>query len=712
MLKNKKLTILALIFISFLCISSALGEYIFTKSDSENVDGNTIIAGRQFPDIILKAGYENTSCTVQSGIDGSEVSLDDVEKFFIQDKDVEDLYGNHFVQLKKYYINMSQDSEGIITYNLSSTKLDDTYFVCPYFKDKDGNEVDYAYYGKYKGSVTDGKLCSKSGVTPINCTSIDSIRSFAKENGEEYHQTDWCAVFTAQIMFMCAYKTTKSTGIIPDRGKLQTTGTATEQILGIEDLTGNGMEMVDGIVVRGGSSLDEVTISWADKISDYAADLATNQTVLTGATGSSGEYISKMYYGDDQPALSLFPKELGGSNSTFYCNSFDYGTTVDQTYVTFWGASGWYDYDGIFYYQSNRNWGYRNGTNVCARLHAKKIVSSKITLKAGYEDASCVVTDFNGDDISQDDVKKFFVQNEDVEDSYGNHFVQLKKYYINMTQDSSGVITYKLSNTKVDDTYFICPYFYDKDGNEIDYAYYGKYKASVSDSKLCSKSGVTPRNGTSIDSFRSFARANGEEYHQTDWCTVFTAQIMFMCAYKTTNSSSILTYRVKKQTTGTADSQFFGIEDIIGNGFEFVDGLAFKCGPSDAQLSQGHIYWANKISEYATCTDLTTNEANLDGYIDSTWGNDNVYVTEMICAGSSALSLFPKDTNGDSSHYYCDKFFNGASEGTYYSCIWGASGSSNAAYGMFCLNFSYTWGTNNMTNLGARLHAKKIELAS
>ena len=296
---------------------------------------------------------------------------DEIIDFFVADTDVTDSLGNHFVKLKKFYVLITQESDGTLTYKLSHYKVNSNYFLNPYFKDKDGNEIDYAYYGKYKGYVSSSKLCSKSGVTPTYSTTIDNYRTYARNNGANYHQTDWCAVFTAQIMLMCVYATTQATNILTYRSYGSSTGSGT-QILGIEDIIGNGYEDVDGVVFRSGTSLAASSVSWADKISDYASGITTNQTTLTGATGSSGSYISKMYYVSGKPALSIFPKTLSGSSSTYYCDTFYYNSSNSPN-LCYWGAFGSRDSDGLFFLRCGSAWSYTD-SYIGARLHSKSLI--------------------------------------------------------------------------------------------------------------------------------------------------------------------------------------------------------------------------------------------------------------------------------------------------------------------------------------------------
>ena len=723
MITNKKIIGVIVSLISLFSISSVVGKYYFTKSSNISLNGTTNIANNfEFADVILKAGNEDTSCTVKDK-NGNDISQDEIKNFFVENDDVEDMYGNHFVQLKKYYVNMSQDSNGVMTYRLSKTKIDDTYFVCPYFKDKDGKEINYAYYGKYKGKEVDGKLCSKTGLSPTYSVSVDTFRTYAQANGDQYHQTDWCAVFTSQIMYMCFYKTTGNKLTYRDNNSLTGSGT---QFLGIEDIVTNGCEYIDGIVFNGNGALNECSVSWADKISDYkGSNVTTHNTILTDAHSTTfyGGEIKEMYYEDGKPALSIFPKLLTGDDGddyvSYYCAAFywDNDSSIGNPEVCAYGNADDENGGGVFGLDCDSNWDY-TAPSFGSRLHTKKLALS-MTLKAGYEDTSCSVTTANGDEASQDYSKIFFVNNEDVEDTYGNHFVELNKYYINMSQDSDGVITYKLANVKIDDTYFVCPYFKDKDGNEIDYAYYGKYKGSVTDGKLCSKAGVIPTYSTTIDDFRTYARANGDQYHQTDWCTVFTAQIMYMCFNKETNSNHISTGdRPRSMKTGTSNELFLGIEDIIGNGYEFADGIAVY--NNSYKLKKKAVCWCDYINDYSE--NITTHETTLQNAIaDDGYSYGTIVNKYYVDNGSLALSLFPKNLSTKASSgadgykdsvYYCDQFSYSTDSNGKSSCVlWGSMGglSSEGAEsgGIFHIDCSQVWSYLH-AGFTTRLHTKKL----
>ena len=305
--------------------------------------------------------------------EGLTPTSDDIIDFFVDNLDVTDSLGNHFVKLKKFYVCITEESDGTLTYKLSHYKVNSNFFLNPYFKDKDGNEIDYAYYGKYKGYVSSSKLCSKSGVTPTYSTTIDNFRTCARNNSANYHQTDWPAVFTAQIMCMVAYATTQAENILSYRNYGATTGAGT-QIFGIEDLIGNGYEAVDGVCFNGATTLSSCSVAWDDKISDYKATTTTNQTTLSGASGSYNNwiYITKMYYVSGKPALSIFPKTAGsGSSATYYCDAIYFSNSTQRS--VWWGAYGANSDNGLFCLNCNVSWAVA-GSGYGSRLHSKSLL--------------------------------------------------------------------------------------------------------------------------------------------------------------------------------------------------------------------------------------------------------------------------------------------------------------------------------------------------
>jgi|GEM_PF-5196337 len=312
----------------------------------------------------------------------------------------------------------------------------------------------------------------------------------------------------------------------------------------------------------------------------------------------------------------------------------------------------------------------------------------------GNESYTLTRTDANvGLDQTSTDLHDFFVANEDVTDSNGNHFVQLKKFYVKITKNVNGSFKYQVSHAQNDDEYFLCPMFYDKDGNEIDYAYYGKYKGYVTSSRLYSQSGKTPTYSTTIDNFMTYARNNNSnEYYAIDWATAFTAQIMFMIVYASTKYDAFFTYRSYGATTGSGGtaSTFLGIEDMVGNGFELLVNVSKQNGGS-------RFYYKDYIGDW------TSGAITSGNYFDGAPTSSDYQSKHLYNADKPIATMFPSELDGSSTTFYCDYYYYSANTQLVY---WGAY-SAFDTYGLFYLNCYYAWSNTN-SNLGSRLCAKKL----
>lgn len=297
--------------------------------------------------------------------------------------------------------------------------------------------------------------------------------------------------------------------------------------------------------------------------------------------------------------------------------------------------------------------------------------------------------------LTQDsqELHDFFVANEDVTDSNGNHFVQLKKFFVKIL-GTDYVTGYQVSHTKIDDSYILCPMFYDKDGNEIDYAYYGKYKGYVTSNKLYSQAGKTPTYSTTIDNYMTYARNNGSnEYYAIDWATAFTAQIMFMIVYANTKYDAFFTYRTYGATTGNGEtsSTFLGIEDMVGNGYEMLINVSKQSGGS-------RFYYKDYIGDWAS--GAITSGNYFDGAPTSSgYQSKHLYNVDKLIA-----TMFPSELNGSTTTFYCDSY---TYNGTIQLVDWGAYDANSGGAGLFHLGFSLAWSLIN-SSYGSRLCAKKL----
>ena len=310
---------------------------LFTVDGQLYFKGKVLVPEIYGVDGVGAASYTLTRTDLNVGLTSSSQDLHD---FFVADEDVVDSNGNHFVALKKFYMKVSTNADGSQKWQVSNTKVDDDYFLCPFFYDKDGNEIEYAYYGKYKGSVSSSVLKSVPNVAPKYNTTGDNFRTYARNNGSvDYHQTDWAAVLLAQCMFMIVYATTKYDSVFTMRSYGATTGTNTQTFFGIEDMVGNGYEFVDGITYSNG------VVYYQDLIKNYVGQLTSGYSI-SGISTSSGYQKTKMNI-SGKPISLIFPQTLSGSETTYLCDQF-YGSTSSNR-STWWGSGGSYADDGLFY---------------------------------------------------------------------------------------------------------------------------------------------------------------------------------------------------------------------------------------------------------------------------------------------------------------------------------------------------------------------------
>ena len=333
---------------------------------------NVSIGSYQVPKIkvygVTGLGESSPTLTRTDDNVGLTQASQELHDFFVANEDVTDSNGNHFVQLKKFFVKIL-GTDYVTGYQVSHTKIDDSYILCPMFYDKDGNEIDYAYYGKYKGYVASNKLYSQSGKTPTYRTTIDNFMTYARNNGSnEYYAIDWATAFTAQIMFMIVYASTKYDAFFTYRAVGATTGNGgtTSTFLGIEDMIGNGREMLVNISKKSG---DSQQFYYKDYIGNWAIGAISSGNSFNMVSKSSG-YQSKHLYNADKPIATMFPSEVKGSATTFYCDYYD--RSIDGRLVI-WGGVTYYD-SGLFCLDCNYIAWPETDKNSGSRLCAKKLI--------------------------------------------------------------------------------------------------------------------------------------------------------------------------------------------------------------------------------------------------------------------------------------------------------------------------------------------------
>ena len=200
-----------------------------------------------------------------------------------------------------------------------------------------------------------------------------------------------------------------------------------------------------------------------------------------------------------------------------------------------------------------------------------------------------------------------------------NTFVRIPKMYFKRTAD-----TIQLSD-HAQEGFSVHPCFLDESGNENAYFDVGAYKGYNNNGVLESKSGISPTGSVSLTDWRTYARANNTgsdyQYFVGDMRYMSLLWMLWMIVFadrQTENVMGIDWYSYENATSGNTDSlvnnaltypmsicgqdptthsfKFFGIEDVVGAGREWIDGVVFN----------GSAIWVStKPSEYNVTSEIS-----------------------------------------------------------------------------------------------------------
>lgn len=290
---------------------------------------------------------------------------------------------------------------------------------------------------------------------------------------------------------------------------------------------------------------------------------------------------------------------------------------------------------------------------------------------------------------------------EEVTDSNGNVFIRIPKMYYKRTAD-----TIQLSDHS--QTGFAChPLFLNESGQEMNYFDVGKYKGSYSNSELHSYVNVTASGHLDIAMCREGARENNDydsaayQYQIGDlrylswlwmfWMVVFatrqTEDVMGTTWYEYTNATTgntnnlvnnNLTYpkSICGQDPTTHSFKLFGIEDVVGAGQEFVDGVTFL---------NSNICYSLQPSKYVNSATSSTTGYQQLSYARAV--DTNYIVSIGLDANQPAIMLPSYASGGSASTYFCD--FTAYSSGT--KMLYFGAALFNIIYGVFfCSSDSFS----------------------
>ena len=233
--------------------------------------------------------------------------------------------GNVMVEIPKFYCKYD-DTPG--AKNMSISLIPEAgYVVHPAFV-KNGVEVDCRYYRAYKGSVSGGKLISRSGVAAAGNETIAAFRTKAKANGTGWGLVDWNLLFAVQTLCFIEIGTFNSQSILGNgndtgsdygmtTGGSNSIGNASSpstnddtwmSYRGIENFYADIFEWIDGI------NISERLVYTSNTQSTFASDVFSGAYTSTGVTLPSSGYIKDMSFS----IKGFIPiNSVGGSDSTY-----------------------------------------------------------------------------------------------------------------------------------------------------------------------------------------------------------------------------------------------------------------------------------------------------------------------------------------------------------------------------------------------------------
>lgn len=239
--------------------------------------------------------------------------------------------------------------------------------------------------------------------------------------------------------------------------------------------------------------------------------------------------------------------------------------------------------------------------------------------------------------------------------SNGEVMVEIPKFWYKVVNDEvNNKIQFWICDSELEG-YELHPAFYrertklcdDLTGKaiEVDKRYVGAYLGCVVDEKLCSRSGVYPKNNIKIGDSRNHAKARGNGWGIEDYNLFYAIQLLYLVEYADFDSQSKIGRgytsmgSASKVKTGGTDElgnesgnanndgesgkkqvSYRGIEDIWGNYFYWIDGFF---SDSNRNILIGNSGFNDKGIKYEYMYRTMIN-AKVEGYISNIFGNKRV----------------------------------------------------------------------------------------
>ena len=305
-----------------------------------------------------------------SGIKRCNLADDYTVNAYYGDDDYKDDGSNGMVMVeipKFYYKTTYTTTDGNVWQWKISMTQEEGYLTHPVFLDN-GLSSEYIYVSAYEGYNNDGTLESKSGVQPTVSQNIKTFRTQAQEHGSGWGLYNFSTISAIQLLYLIEYGTMYSQNVLSEGITNLDTGTANHSqntghtsvfgnlsgevtILeaslengatgddtypfsyrGIENLYGNIIEFVDGILVKD----DGYYIG--DSIDDYSnvgTDYTQNEATPSFHSGYSTNFenLANMDY-------AFMPNTTDGGIATGYTTDYFYSHNPEEvsivTYSGYW----------------------------------------------------------------------------------------------------------------------------------------------------------------------------------------------------------------------------------------------------------------------------------------------------------------------------------------------------------------------------------------
>ena len=282
----------------------------------------------------------------------------------------------------------------------------------------------------------------------------------------------------------------------------------------------------------------------------------------------------------------------------------------------------------------------------------------------------------------------------------GNVMVEVPKCYIRMQK--IGTLNYFEVALEPSDGLVLSP-SHSINGVEVEYRYYRAYEGHVLNNKLISGSGRIPsRNINTID-FRNYCKANGENWHMTDWYLKNLITMLLYIEFNTLIPDGLIgvgnnTGNDNGLTTGMSNHlgnksslpnavnymSYRGIENFYGSMWENVDGI---------NIQNRKVFINTKNNPATFASDVYTGDYVDSGIILPVSGGE--YIKD--CNISPEYGILPSVGGGSNTTRYGDGiwtnptgtivYISGSADNATFTgpaCLNGYNGSSNVNVALGC----------------------------